>query len=490
MGMPVVKSTNGYGLPVSFVDQGGLPVEEAANGFGAPIIEVSTGGLPVTRVGLVEGALGALRNELDAGQDVTIFVNGDSTAYSDFGVYYLFPKMLGDKYNATVIMRRWAEYDPVAGTWTGPKDYAAPVTLRVGTAQTINVYLAAIPSKVAGTIFDGTRKPTAIDAIPTPDICIMHQGHNMQSFPTIAGATGLAFYSNGIGKWLGPIGMQELQWPGVPQLVTAQNPWKDYSDNYKMYNAIKYAVQAHPGLSFVDTYMPFILRGNASELFRGGDNIHPSDSEANFKGAQLQADTLMASFSGSLAKLFSTPAWPLASAPSLIDNGDFLNWPGTLPVGWTASGTGLTVTKETSIKYGAAAYSCKIAPGTGVSAQTSYLGKYLSAQEMARIAGKTVCFAALCYSVRPQVNPSCYFSVKNAFGNVRDYVTAGVLDCQDGWMWCMSVGIPVVNDPNEAWRYLRLIPSQQIPNPATSDPLIVQRVLITEGLSPKGLIAA
>lgn len=52
MGMPVVKSTNGYGLPVSFVDQGGLPVEEAANGFGTPIIEVATGGLPVTLMSL------------------------------------------------------------------------------------------------------------------------------------------------------------------------------------------------------------------------------------------------------------------------------------------------------------------------------------------------------------------------------------------------------------------------------------------------------
>lgn len=71
-GIPVVISTNGFGTPVTFVDQGGLPVEEAVNGFGTPIIEVATGGVPVTRVGLVEGALGPLRSKLDAGQDVTI----------------------------------------------------------------------------------------------------------------------------------------------------------------------------------------------------------------------------------------------------------------------------------------------------------------------------------------------------------------------------------------------------------------------------------
>lgn len=440
--------------------------------------------------GLVANAFGPLKAKLDAGQNVVIFVNGDSTAYSDFGPYYLFPKALGDKYNATVIIHRWAEYDPVAGTWTGPKDYAAPVTIRSGTSQTIHVYLAANPNKVAGTVFDGSRKPTAIDAIPTPDICITHHGHNMQSFPTIAGATGIAFYSNGIGKWLGPIGMQEMQWPNVPQLVTTQNPWKDYSDNYKMYNAVNYAVQIHSGLSIVDTYTPFIARGNASNLFRGGDNIHPSDSEANSAGAQLQADTLMTAFNSVSVLTYSTPAWPLVSAPNLIDNGDFLNWPSALPVGWTVNGAGLAVSKETTIKYGAAAYSCKIAPGTGASGQNSYLQKYLSAQEMARIAGKTICFAALCYSAKPQVNPTTYFSVKNAFGNVRDYVTGAVIDCQDGWMWYISAAIPIVNDPNEAWRYLRLIPSQQVPNPATADPLYVQRVLITEGLSPKGLIAA
>lgn len=434
-------------------------------------------------------AFGPMKTKLEAGQNVNIFVNGDSTAYSEFGLYYLFAKALGDKYNATVIMRRWAEYDPVAGNWNGPKDYAAPVTLRTGTAQTISVWLAANPNKVAGTIFDGLRKPTGMDAIPTPDICITHQGHNMASFTTIANAQGAAFYSNGIGKWLGPIGMQEMQWPGVPQLLTTQNPWKDFSDSYKQYNAIKYAVLFHKGLSIVDTYTPFVLRGNASNLFRGGDNIHPSDSEANYAGAQLQCDTLMAAFNKVKSGPFTISPWPLDSGLNLIDNGDFSAWPGAVPTGWGAVGTGLSVTKETTIKYGAAAYACRIAPGTGVSAQGSYLQKYLSAQEMARIAGKTVCFAVLAWSVRPQVNPSMYFSVKNAFGNVRDYVTAGVIDCQDGWMWYICPAIPIVNDPNEAWRYLRLIPSQQVPNPATSDPLIVQRVLVTEGLNPKGIMA-
>lgn len=48
MGAPVVKSTNGYGLPVTVVATGGLPVALADNGYGTPIIEVAQGGLPIT----------------------------------------------------------------------------------------------------------------------------------------------------------------------------------------------------------------------------------------------------------------------------------------------------------------------------------------------------------------------------------------------------------------------------------------------------------
>lgn len=48
MATPVVKSTNGFGTPVTVVASGGLPVDIATNGFGAPIIEVASGGIPVT----------------------------------------------------------------------------------------------------------------------------------------------------------------------------------------------------------------------------------------------------------------------------------------------------------------------------------------------------------------------------------------------------------------------------------------------------------
>jgi hypothetical protein len=48
MGTPVVKSINGYGLPVTVVASGGLTVSLAGNGIGTPIVEIAQGGLPVT----------------------------------------------------------------------------------------------------------------------------------------------------------------------------------------------------------------------------------------------------------------------------------------------------------------------------------------------------------------------------------------------------------------------------------------------------------
>jgi len=436
-------------------------------------------------------AFSSLKAKLAAGNNVVIFVNGDSTSHSKYGVYYKFVTMLGDLYNCTVNAYRWAEYDDVAGTPTGPKDYAAADALRSGTAQTITLYLASFPGRVAGTMFDGSRKPTAIDAIPTPDMCIMHHGHNMQSYPMITPNTiGDYQYSNGVGKWLGPIGMQEIQWPNVPQVLVTQNPWQSDNGFEKCYNAMRLVARMHKELTVVDTYMQFIARGKLTTLYRGGDNIHPSDSLANSAGAQLQADTLIDAYKRAKSTSgFITPAWPSNAAKNLIDNGDFSNWPSTLPVGWTAVGAGLSVTKETTIKYGAAAYSCKIAPSTSISGQSSYMQKYLSGTEMAAIAGKTVCFSALCYSANPAANPAPYFSIYNKFGNLRDYVSGALMDCQNGWMWYISGNIPVTQNAAEVWRYMRFTPAQTVPNPTTSDPMYVQRVLVTEGLPAYGLIA-
>ncbi|MBS0258371.1 MAG: SGNH/GDSL hydrolase family protein [Proteobacteria bacterium] len=428
-------------------------------------------------------AFSPLLAKMDAGQNAVIFANADSTGYSEYGPFYKFSTALGDFHDYTVVLYRWAEWDGAAAT--GPKQYAAPVTLRNGSRGTLTVYLAALPGSVAGGMFDGSRRPNAIDAIPTPDLCITHHGHNQQSFPVVGGS---GAYAVGAGTLLGPIGMAELKWPGVPQLITSQNPWRDDNGYAKVFEAVKRASLSQPEITLVDTYSKFLNAGKPASLYR--DNVHPSDTVGNSAGAQLISDTLVAAYKASRKGNFSTPAWPLLSAPSLIDNGDFANWPGSVPTGWTVAGAGTTVTKDAVNTFGGAAYSAAISPGTGASGQNMYLQKYLSATEMQRIAGKTVTLAALVRGLSTQPRPFVTFSIKDTAGTIRDYALGDVINCRDGWMWLVAAGIPIIADGADAWRYLRLFPSFGVSNPSNANPVNIQRVLITEGLSPKGLIAA
>ena len=104
---------------------------------------------------LVANAFGPMKTRLEAGENVVIFIDGDSTAHSEYGVYYKFALAVGDLYDATVIMHRWAEWG--GSSANGPKEYAAPVTLRSGTSQTIDVWLASLPGQVAGCMFEASR---------------------------------------------------------------------------------------------------------------------------------------------------------------------------------------------------------------------------------------------------------------------------------------------------------------------------------------------
>jgi hypothetical protein len=53
-------------------------------------------------------------------------------------------------------------------------------------------------------------------------------------------------------------------------------------------------------------------------------------------------------------------------------------------------------------------------------------------------------------------------------------------------MWYVATGI--VADNAGAGFYLRIFPSFQVANPTNLDPLIVQKVVIAEGIMPRGLL--
>lgn len=426
-------------------------------------------------------AFSPIKTKLAARQNAVLFINGDSTAYSDYGPLYKFATALGDLHDATVILRRWAEWDGVAAT--GPKAYADPVTLRTGAGPQLSVYLAALPGAVAGQLFDASRRGAAIDAIPTPDLAILHHGHNMQSFEVIVPGVN----HQGRGVFLGPIGMTSLVWPNTPQVVTTQNPWRDNTNYDKVYTAIVEVGQALPSLTVVNTHDDFVVRGKLSTLYR--DNIHPSDSADNSTGAALVAARLFSDFNSALTGAFTTTSWPKANGTNLIANGDMTPWTAAVPTGWASLSNGAASKDATNVYPGQGfSWSAAVTPNIPTGNQNSGLYKPFSSTERTAIAGKTVSVAVLVKVDPDQRSPYMALYARSA-GALRAFPFGGLVQCRDGWMWYVAAGIPVdaatATDGNTS---LRIYPGFGGSPPTINDALIVQRAVIVEGNLPAGLM--
>lgn len=426
-------------------------------------------------------AFSPIKTKLGLGQNVVLFVNGDSTAYSEYGAFYKFAVALGDLFDANVTLRRWAEWDGSAAT--GPKVYADPVTLRTGSGPQLSVYLAALPGAVAGQMWDASRRAAAIDAIPVPDLAILHHGHNMQSFEVIVAGVN----HQGRGVFLGPIGMTSLTWPTTPQVITTQNPWRDNANYDKVYTSIIEVGQALSTLTVVNTHDDFIRRGKPSSLYR--DNIHPSDTIDNSSGAGLIAARLLSDFNSALTGAFTTASWPKTSATNLIANGDMTPWTAAVPTGWASLANG-TATKDTTNIYPGQgfAWSAAVQPNIPTGNQNSGLYKPLNSTERAAIAGKTVSVAVLLKADPDQRAPYLAFFARSG-GALRTFPFGGLVQCRDGWMWYVASGIPVdAATATEANTSLRIFPAFGASAPTINDALIVQRAVIVEGDLPAGLM--
>ncbi len=420
-------------------------------------------------------ALSPLRARLTAGQNATIFVNGDSTAYADAGPFQQFAMMLGDLHDTRVVLHRWAEWQTNAPT--GPKAYADPVTLRAGMGPTLTVYLAALPGGMAGYMLADQR--AAALKIPRPDLCITHHGHNMQSFETPGG-----ILSSGRAALLGPLGMIEWQWPGAPQLITTQNPWRDSTGYDKVYNAILDLARAHPGLTLVDTHASFVARGKDHALYR--DNVHPNDA-----GSQLIARTLFSCYLASAPdNVFQTPCWPKLPAANLIVNGDFTDWTGSAPSGWNLTAPA-SAGKTAAVTFSPAfAYSLDLRAN---GSQSAALFRYFRNSEAAAMIGRTVSFAVLYKNSEGQRAPYVTLVAKSG-GAVRtiscsalQFGGANALD-NSGWMWATANDIAIDPDisPSGYGFYVRIMPAFGMSAPVSNEPLYIQRVIAVEGALPKG----
>ncbi|MCZ7493791.1 SGNH/GDSL hydrolase family protein [Agrobacterium rhizogenes] len=426
-------------------------------------------------IGFSLTAFSPLRARLAAGQNATIFVNGDSTAHAEAGPFQQFAMMLGDLHDATVVLYRWAEWETSAAT--GPKTYATPVTLRAGKEATLTLYLATLPGGMAGYMLAEQR--AAALKIPRPDLCIMHQGHNMQTFEASGG-----ILSSGRSTLLGPLGMTEWQWPNAPQLITTQNPWRDGTGYDRVYQAILDLARAHPNLTLVDTHAAFLAKGKDAALYR--DNIHPNEA-----GSRLIARTLFDSYLGSARdNNFQTPCWPKLPAANLIGNGDFTDWTGSVPTGWGMTSPG-SATKTTEIIFSPSfASSLALYPN---GSQIAGLTRNFRNAEAISMIGRTVSFAVLYKNNEKQRLPYVTLVAKSG-GAVRTIVCSALqfgganTSGNSGWMWAIANGIAIDPDINPAGYnfYLRILPAFGTSAPTSNEPVHIQRIIAVEGDLPKG----
>ena len=425
--------------------------------------------------GLSLTAFSPLRARLAAGQNAAIFVNGDSTAHAETGPFQQFAMMLGDLHDTTVVLYRWAEWEK--STATGPKTYAAPVTLRAGKGATLTLHLATLPGGMAGYMLAEQR--SAALEIPRPDLCIMHHGHNMQTFEMPG-----SILSSGRAALFGPLGMTEWKWPNAPQLITTQNPWRDGTGYDKVYQAILDLARSHPNLTLVDTHAVFMAKGKDAALYR--DNIHPNEA-----GSCLVAQALLDSYLRSARdNSFQTPCWPRLPAANLIGNGDFTDWTGSVPTGWGMTSPG-SATQTTEIIFSPSFASSLALYANG--SQTAGLTRYFRNAEAVAMIGRTVSFAVLYKNNGKQRLPYITLVAKSG-GAVRTIVCSALqfgganIAGNSGWMWAIANGIAIDPDINPAGYafYLRILPAFGTGAPGSNEPLHIQRIIAVEGDLPKG----
>lgn len=421
-----------------------------------------------------------LAAKLKAGQNATLWINADSTGYSETGIFYRLARAMGEMHDATVIMYRWAEWQQTVAT--GPKVYADPVTLRTGTRGTLTVYLASLPGGMAGYMFADQR--AAALAIPTPDLCIMHQGHNMQSFELSGGDV---IYVSGKSCFLGPIGMTCLKWPGVPQIITTQNPKRSSTGYDKVRAAILEIGASLTDIMVIDTHQVFMDAGKPTYWYL--DDTHPNE-----EGYARIADYLIASYRGSTPVAgYTTAPWPLTAATNLHANPDFTNWTGAVPVNWNAS-SGATAAKDADVKWPSFAHSFAMVPNGNAGGGMT---RYIRTTELTPLLGKRVTVAVLYYSVAGQRNPTINWVVKSGgvtrtligaalhFGGAGDQVTGG-------WMMAVfhNVLIDADIDPNGYNTYFAVRPAFGVTAPASNLPLRLQKIMMVEGDKPRMELAA
>jgi len=267
----------------------------------------------------------------------------------------------------------------------------------------------------------GQHFATAVEGVPTPDLIVWNYGHNI-----------LNTFADGIlqGEVIGPMEMVRLYAPTVPHAYVLQNPRRDDDTQATKIAAIRSVATRRGDVSLVNFHDRWVAAGKPADWYE--DNIHP-----NATGSGHNRDYFVEAWQAAPASAFdSLPPWLDTTATNLLTNGDFSNWPDTVPANWTVNGDAV-VEKDTDIVDGGAAYSLRI---TGPTASTPDIRQSLSTASRNALAGKKITLAARLRSNASGVSTGAiHLQVNSEFLQV----VAGETFAQNGWRWAVIADVPV-----------------------------------------------
>ncbi|QIF02740.1 SGNH/GDSL hydrolase family protein [Roseimicrobium sp. ORNL1] len=409
-------------------------------------------------------ALSPLKKKLGEGKSATLLIISDSTGYKDVSGTRRFIRWLATQFPShRVTESYWAEWETKAPT--GPRNYGVPIVIAEGTSKaTFTILNAVLPGSVAQAMIDGSRWANVIAPLnkEAPDLILWNHGHNHQA------ALSPKDYPYGRGGFLAPLGRVGMEFPKTPQAAIIQNPWRDNDGYDRVRDWWLSTAEAMPALTLIDGHTPFIEQKKSADLYQ--DNVHPSE-----RGYALIYQRLVAAWESTTPQAeVSTVCWSNQAAEPLVANGDLADWTGELPKNWRLI-NGASARKDTEHTFRNAPYALAL---TGTK-QNDGLQISITGAALAKVKGKTVSFAVLCY-----VPSEAEQDIQVKFTtNSSDRVTGSAQFARDNWKWIVMAGCPVPADASLA--FVGIFRSFAKP-PTTDVPFYIQKVVIVEGDAPRG----
>ncbi len=426
-------------------------------------------------------AFSHLKRKLAAGQSATLLLISDSTGYRDISGTRLFIRWLAAQYPShRTTELYWTEW--VTNAPTGPRNYGEPIVLSNGKPHddaegeepvTFTILDAVLPGAFAQAMIDGSRWANMLAPLheQAPDLILWNHGHNHQA------ALAPKDYPYGRGTFLAPLGRIGLEIPNTPNAAIVQNPWRDNDGYERVRDWWLSTAETMPALTLVDGYSPFLAQKKSADLYQ--DNVHPSARGYELIGQQLIA-AWQATTPEQEGKPVPTACWAnLPADQPLVANGDLHDWPDgqPLPTHWRLIHNA-QARKDTGHTFRGAPWSLALTGAT----QNDGLQISITGAALARVRGKTVSFALLCYVPREaDQDIQVKFTTSSS-----DQVTGSIEFARDNWKWIVMAGCVV--PPEASLAFVGIFRS--FAKPPTADvPFYIQKLVIVEGNSPKGGMA-